>query len=253
MIDSKVQAMINDFKPISLGEMDAVKLLNRTDTKYVFESKKLPFLLQDAKSKYSVLHIEENPFQSYQTMYYDTPDKFMYHVHQTGHANRYKVRHRTYMSSGIGFLEVKFKNNKGVTKKKRISYNDISKGLEAGAEFLEKKYPYDWKQLHPTSLVEYTRITLVNLECGERVTVDTNLQVTNQENGTKVDFSHICIVELKRDKNSKISPMCALLKKHRIFRKGMSKYAIGTAAICDDVRLNRFKKKLRYLDKLKQK
>lgn len=104
-----IQNIVSQIKPISLEEMDSVKLLNRTDTKFVFEANKLPLLLEDAKELYCALNIDNNPFQGYRTIYYDTKDKYMYHIHQTGRANRYKVRHRTYLSSGDGFLEVKFK------------------------------------------------------------------------------------------------------------------------------------------------
>lgn len=125
--------------------------------------------------------------------------------------------------------------------------------MDAAESFLSEKTPFKPIQLIPTTLVEYTRLTLVNLECGERVTIDINLQVTNVDSGEKVDLSHICIIELKREKSKNISPMASILRNHRIFKKGMSKYSIGVAAIYDDIRLNNFKKKLRYLDKLKQK
>ena len=92
------------------------------------------------------------------------------------------------------------------------------------------------------SLVEYTRLTLVDLVRGERATVDVNLQVTNCETNELVDFSHICIIELKRDKSSSDSAMQSILRKHRVFQRGMSKYTIGTAAIYNDIKKNRLKK-----------
>jgi len=251
-MEKSAKEIVLSMEPISLSEMDSVKLLNRTDTKYVFESSKIPLLLADAQNKYRVLHVEGNPFQDYRTMYYDTADKLMYHIHQTGRANRYKIRYRTYMSSGVSFLETKFKNNKGVTYKKRIPFDNVE-GLGGADDFLREITPFKASELLPTSLVEYTRVTLVNLEDGERVTIDMNLQVTNQETHEKIDLSHVCIIELKREKSKNVSLMGSILRKHRIFQNGMSKYSIGTAAIHNDIRLNRFKKKLRYLDKLKNK
>jgi hypothetical protein len=252
MMEFDLKHIISNFKPISLKEMDSVKLMDRTDTKFVFEISKLPQLLKEVQNSYAVLHVEDNPFQEYETIYFDTNDKRMYHIHQNGKANRYKVRHRTYISSGIAFLECKFKNNKKVTFKKRIPY-DISQGLEHSEEFLQKHTPFHWHELSPYSLVYYKRITLVNLNAGERITIDIDLSVTNIETRRKVSFSHMCIIELKREKGKSKTEMADALRRNRIFQKSMSKYAIGTAASSEEVKINRFKKKLRLIEKLKLK
>ena len=58
------------------------------------------------------------------TLYFDTPDRQMYAEHQRGRKNRQKIRVRRYESSGVSFLEVKRKNNKGRTDKKRMEIAD---------------------------------------------------------------------------------------------------------------------------------
>ncbi|MFO7869405.1 MAG: polyphosphate polymerase domain-containing protein [Bacteroidales bacterium] len=249
-MNDDITHIVSEIKPISLDEMDSVKLLNRTDTKFVFAAHKLPSILEYVKNDYAVLHVDGNPFQKYETIYYDTPDKKMYHIHQAGKVNRYKVRHRTYLSSGIAFLEIKFKNNKKVTFKKRIPY-DISQGLKPAQDFLQTHSPFSWYELNPASIVSYTRITLVDLKQGERITIDSDLSITNAQTHNCADFSHVCIIELKREKGKSNTSMAKALRKNRVFQKSMSKYAIGTAASHNDVRLNRFKKKLRYIEKLK--
>lgn len=249
-MDSKITEIVSRIKPISLDEMDSVKLLNRTDTKFVFAIEKLPEILEDVADEYSVLHVQENPFQAYKTIYYDTLDKKMYHAHQTGRANRYKVRYRTYLSSGDSFMEVKFKNNKGITFKKRIQCA-ITESEKINT-FIEGKTPFCWNELVPTSLVTYTRITLVSLKDAERVTIDVNLEISNYDNGNTSNMEHVCIIELKREKSQSHTCMAQTLKNHRVFENGMSKYSIGTAAVRTDIKLNSFKKKLRFLDKLKK-
>jgi len=97
--------------------------------------------------------------------------------------------------------------------------------------------------------VECERITLVNLQNAERVTVDINWRVGKYKHNETIDFSHICIVEHKRDKFTGSSPMLSILRKHKILPTGMSKYAIGTAALHDDIKKNNFKKKLRLIEK----
>lgn len=242
--------IVQTIKPISLDEMDSVKLLNRTDTKYVFDIRKLPAILTDIRESYAVLHVADNPFQDYRTIYFDTYNDSMYLAHQNGKLNRYKIRHRTYLSTNLQFLEVKFKNNKGRTAKKRIKF-PFSEDLSEANEFLQKKSPFTAQNLRCKSLVEYTRLTLVDIERGERATVDYNLKITNWENKEVVDFSHICIIELKRDKSNANSTMQTALRKHRVFKQGMSKYTVGTAAAYKDIKKNRLKKKLRFIDKLK--
>jgi hypothetical protein len=64
-----------------------------------------------------------------------------------------------------------------------------------------------------------------------------------------VDFSHVCIIELNVI-NQHLTLIAIVLLKHRVFQRGMSKYSIGTAAIYD-IKKNRFKKKLRFIEKLK--
>ena len=45
------------FTPISLKNMDGVKLMNRSDTKFTFSSQKLPILLEKLIPFYNVLEI----------------------------------------------------------------------------------------------------------------------------------------------------------------------------------------------------
>lgn len=246
-----VKNIVDAMRPITLDEMDSVKLLNRTDTKYVFRRSQLMDVLAEIAPNYAALHINGTPYQDYKTTYFDTADDQMYLAHQNGKLNRYKVRHRTYLSTGAEFLEIKYKNNKRRTKKKRVEFSFSSPLIEAN-EFIKKHCPYSGEELFPKTLVEYTRLTLVDLIHGERCTVDTNLIITNCITGEKADFSHICIIELKRDKSSAVSYMQSALLKNRIFKRGMSKYAIGTAVVYKNIKKNRFKKKIRYIEKLRQ-
>ena len=96
------------FDPITLKEMDGVKLMDRTDTKFTFNISNLPSILEAAKAHYRILDIEGNRISRYKTLYFDTDDFNLYNEHHCGKLNRYKIRHRTYVESNLGFLEVKF-------------------------------------------------------------------------------------------------------------------------------------------------
>ena len=55
----------------------------------------------------------------YKSLYYDTEDWKFYLDHHNGRVNRNKIRFREYVGSKLTFLEIKLKNNKGKTIKKR--------------------------------------------------------------------------------------------------------------------------------------
>ena len=64
--------------------------------------------------------------QDYRSLYYDTVDRQFFLDHHNERVNRYKVRFREYVNSGLSFLEVKCKNNKKKTIKNRIQVDAIS-------------------------------------------------------------------------------------------------------------------------------
>ena len=89
--------------------MDEVKLMNRTDTKFVFEYSLLNKLMEEIKAHYYVLDIDGIRLNAYRSLYFDTEDFKFYYEHHNGKKNRNKVRYREYMDSGLCFLEIKKK------------------------------------------------------------------------------------------------------------------------------------------------
>ena len=117
-------------QPISLDEMKEVQLMNRVDTKYLITEKQLLQILQRICNEYYAQEVLGNRFAAYRTVYYDTPDLTMYLIHHNRHLVRDKVRVRTYLDSNLSFCEVKHKNNKGRTSKKRIQVEPIANIVE---------------------------------------------------------------------------------------------------------------------------
>ena len=116
---SHFKDLIKDFDPITLDEMDEVKLMSRTDTKFAFSSAKLPQLLSRMLPFYRILNINNKLIHDYKSLYYDTSENKFYLDHHNNRVNRNKIRFREYVDSGLVFLEIKTKNNKGKTIKKR--------------------------------------------------------------------------------------------------------------------------------------
>ena len=108
--------ILSHFAPITLEEMNDVRLLNRTDTKFVTTVPVLRRLLTMAQDDYYAQVIDGECIAPYYTVYFDTDDCAMYQKHESGHTNRQKLRIRSYVNSGLNFLEVKTKNNRGRTK-----------------------------------------------------------------------------------------------------------------------------------------
>ena len=185
----------------------------------------------------------------YNTTYLDTPDYQMFYAHQWGHANRQKVRFRTYVSSNLQFMEVKTKNNHGRTKKKRIEVSDMDLHDDVKREFLGRTLRYDIDCLMPHMHNYFHRITLVNKGKTERLTIDTQLQFNNIVSGQHKDMGDLVIIELKRD-GMIYSPVLQMLRDLHIHPHGFSKYCMGAAMTNDSLPVNRFKEKLRDVDRI---
>lgn len=251
--EEKIKLHLKKFEPISLEEMDSVKLLSRTDTKYVLPAFKLYNILEEVNNGYKLLYINEISEQVYHTVYYDTQDFEMYYAHQNGRSNRFKVRYRTYLSTDASFMEVKFKNNKGRTDKRRIPFKFEKQNQSEVNKFLTKNCPYSIENISPQSIVEYTRLTLVDIKNGERVTIDYNLRFSEYNNPKNTtDFCHVAIIEVKRDKSNGNSLIIQSLLKNRIFTSSLSKYCLGVASFKKDIKQNRFKLQLKKIEKLKK-
>ena len=258
-----MEAIIKTYDPITLDEMSGIKLMNRTDTKFVTTVDRLRLLLTIAHDDYRAQDIDGRRIANYYTAYFDTPDNNMYIVHQNGHAGRQKLRIRSYVDSGQNFLEVKTKNNHGRTKKKRVNMVGFDpKHPDHGIRFMrqdEQFRSYDAflsKHLRydPTILTEhlenhFRRITLVNKAKTERVTIDTDLCFHNIKTDRNVDLTGLVIIEVKRD-GLQPSPILGLLRELRIKPSGFSKYCMGSALTNPSLKRNNFKERLRLVERL---
>lgn len=234
---------------VSLKEMDAVKLMNRTDTKFVFNVEKLAAILHDAKSLYKILEIKGEVGQKYETVYFDTHDFDMFKAHQSGHLNRFKIRRREYKLSNSNFFEIKFKSNKGRTVKKRIDkMSEDAHFDDMTSNFLEGNSQFDSSQLEAKLTNSFTRFMLVNIKAKERITIDINLGFRNDEKSVSLPF--LCIAEVKQEGFSMSSDFIQLLKRHSIISTSMSKYCVGAILLNPTLKHNRFKPKLLTLKKL---
>ena len=254
---TEMEELLRQYAPITLDEMTGVKLLNRTDTKFVTNMSTLMQLLGMASADYYVQDIDGARIASYYTVYFDTADCVMYRCHEAGHMNRQKLRIRSYVDSDLNFLEVKTKNNRGRTKKKRLTLEGFdpehcSEFRVQNAEYAD--FLHTWLRYDPALMTEqlenrFDRVTLVNKGKTERLTIDTNLRFHNIATDSYRFMDGVVIIELKRDGNVP-SPILRMLRDLRIKPHGFSKYCIGSAFTNADLRRNRIKPRLHDIEKI---
>ena len=249
-IDARIDELLANLKPITLDEMKEIRLMNRTDTKFVTNKENLARLLELAQGKYFAQFHNNAKIANYMTTYWDTDEHLFYITHHNGRAPRQKVRVRTYMDSDDTFLEVKTKNNHGRTKKKRVAVpsQEIT-GENGNEEFLQEKVHLGIDDLHPTVRNQFHRITLVNYGKTERLTIDYDVHFHNFETDKDANVGPIVIIELKRDGNV-YSPVLDILRELRIKPLGFSKYCIGSVLTNKGLKQNNFRERLVALSKL---
>jgi len=247
---SDLAQIIANFSPISLDEMDDVKLMSRTDTKFAFQSIKIPHLLLKMQPYYRVLLIEGRLIHDYKSLYYDTDDRRFYLDHHNDRVNRNKIRFREYVGSKLTFLEIKLKNNKGRTIKKRMKVDSITKELTPKQQDYVNKIIGNKIDVSAKQWINFSRITFVHKTQKERLTMDINLTFENEKK--MGDLKQIAIAEVKQERMSRSSDFMKIAKELHILPIRISKYCMSTLDLNPNLKHNRFKEKKIFINKLKQ-
>jgi len=228
--------------------MDSVRLMNRTDTKFILSRQQAEDIIKDLDSHYRVLEVQGFRQNRYETLYYDSTEFHHYLCHQNGKMNRYKVRKRNYVESGISFLEVKFKTNKDRTIKKRVPLEDIAENLNDKDRIFIEERTGTGIMLEAKLWNKFERITLVNQSSPERLTIDSGLSFS--KGGQTVTMHDLVIAEVKQESENRNSPFMQELKRRIIRPEGISKYCLGVAQLYPEIKQNSFKEKLLRIKKV---
>jgi len=246
---STVQTIVNHYAPINLSEMAEVALLNRTDTKFVMNSRTLLTALGHLHNDYRVLEVAGARLNHYRTLYFDTADFALYHRHHAGASDRYKVRSRAYVESELAFFEVKHKTNKKRTIKDRLQTDQLMTKVDREtAVFLHHHYPYEPAALLPALWNGFTRITLVSRHRSERLTLDLNLSF--QQGKQQITLPGIAIAEVKQEGFSLNSDFIQQMRALGVRQTSFSKYCLGISYLCPQLKQNNFKPKHLLVQKL---
>ncbi len=241
-------SILNSFEPISLYEMNNASLMDRVDSKYIFNQQQLPSLLGWLNRTYRVLMINERISTTYESVYFDTASFDLYRQHHNRKSNRYKIRYRNYVEDNLSFFEIKLKTNKGRTVKCRMPSQELQESIQGSAkEFLERKTCLMAANFHAVLWIKYKRITLVHCHTAERVTIDTDIRFKNK-NGLESIFP-LVVAEVKQEKSTS-SEFTKLMKNNSIQSGFMSKYCFGISCLEPSLKKNNFKTSLNKFNKL---
>ena len=242
---------LSKFKTIQLKDMDLVKLLNRKDTKFVFHDSKIDYLLERLSFTYNLLQVNDINIFTYQNTYFDTEDNLFYYQHHNENRNRFKVRFRQYSGTDDCYFEIKTKNNKNRTIKKRLKVETNTENLGGNERMMiEDVINIPPQLLSPKLKVNFTRLTFVDKHHKERLTIDTSLLVKNGV--TSKLFDQLTIAEIKQNKYKANSEFIQIMRDMKIPEMRFSKYCMGMLHVNNDIKYNRFKPKLLYINKLLQ-
>jgi len=234
------------FKSVNLEQINKAKLMNRVDHKFVMSKNELFNILPELHKNYFVLKIDGVFNHHYTSTYFDTHDLAMYYAHHNQRANRFKIRQRFYHTTGDAFLEIKRKDNKGVTHKSRTEVNQvIDKIPYRQFDFVLGNSAYHPMALEAVMTNEFYRFTLVNKTFTQRITVDTGLRFFQNDN--TVSLPDLVVTEVKSLRYNMDTTIFNLLDNFHIKPTGMSKYAVGMALLNPSLKQNLFKQKINNL------
>lgn len=236
------------FRPISLPELDDVRLMDRTETKVLVPVSELGSVIAGAGDEYRILEIEGRQTQRYVNEYFDSPGLQTYLDHHNQVGSRFKVRYRTYVESDLTFFEVKQNDRGRIVKTRRRALQAGSSIATADVEFAQQITGVDVGGFVPSVCVAYERILLASVSLGERVTID--LATSFDASAGAVQTRGLAICEFKQERLDRTSPLMQSCRSLGFYPRSMSKYCTGIASCTPDVRANRFKRTFRQLEKI---
>ena len=241
----------------TLAELNsAAGLLTRVDRKYLVPASCAQELVDGLAPHARALTIDGRRRFSYASTYFDTPALEAFMLTARKRRRRFKVRTRTYLDSGLCFLEVKTNGSREATVKDRFKYDpdDADRVTPDGRLFVIERLVESGTcssdeartiadALVPVMDSTYSRTTLHLPHDEARATFDTQLTwdlfgPDGKRLGQGVMVDHLNVVETKNP--STASPTDRLLwhQGHRPAR--ISKYATGMALLYANLPTNRW-------------
>lgn len=259
--DELIEEALTPFERTSLEALSSVALLRRFDSKFVVPSAWIPMLLVGLQRDCQLLEVEGKWNTQYDNLYFESPNDACLVDHLRGKGHRFKIRSRSYSTSGVTYLEVKERMHNGRTIKHRLQRSaqatwSAHPFTPEEQRFLIASLP-DNGLLTPALQNSFDRITLANFERGERITIDRNLEFEDAS-GRRSGLKGLAVIELKQPRKTRSTPLHNLLKSwsHGVHRQGVlgrstrvSKYTVARLRCDPDLRRRTYGATLRGLER----
>lgn len=236
---------------ISLQQVEAdVALLTRVDRKYIVTRAELSVVLDEVGDALRALEIDGERIFRYRSTYFDTPDLASYRAAAAGRSQRFKVRTRTYVTTGTLWLEVKLRDRRGQTNKHRVEHLGEFELDARAVAFLDgftQLRPFV-PMMHPSIGTTYERVTLVCSaapfrgvpDAEQRVTIDIDVTCRHPEGTPIASLGEYLIVETKSH-TARPGPVDRALWHIGARPVPISKYAVGVSWARPELSANRWR------------
>jgi len=246
------QAALSAFATLDLDAAADQVSAERIDTKFVLSTDVVLPLLASMATDYRVLDVDGNRFTTYRTQYFDTESFALFRRHHAGGSNRYKVRTRGYLNTGIAFVEVKRKDARGATTKLRAPLPEFTTQLSGvAAAFVEANTSHQAASLLPSLCNSFDRIFLLGRHSAERLTIDLDIAV--ETDAGPIALPGVAVAELKQERHNaspRDSAFQHAMRERHVRPSGFSKYCMGLLLTRPGIKHNLFKPQLKKLRQL---
>ncbi|WP_176489712.1 polyphosphate polymerase domain-containing protein [Mobilicoccus massiliensis] len=241
-----LEEIVGRLDPIDLTELNArAALQTRADSKYVLDRAQFDAFVARLEGRCDVLEIDGVRGQQYDTTYFDSAQLTSYHDHLQRRRYTYKMRTRIYVDTGLNVFEVKLRDGRGHTVKRKIDHADDAAnvvGPRADAFFREVvREAYGLDVTYPVQPVlrnRYRRFTLASRATPARTTVDVDLHMLRSADVVASMDPTLALVETKSAHGN--GEMDRLLWDLGIRPMRVSKYCLGLELLHPHLSVNRY-------------
>ena len=148
----------------------------------------------------------------YESVYFDTPERELFHAHRRGRRPRYKIRIRHHVDRRLSFLEIKRKERSGRTMKTRLAlpFGAGRADGSANASSSRRMRRVAAARLVPCVSISFLRLTLVGVTRNERLTLDRELRLS--DDGRVEELPRVVVAEVKQARHATTGAVAALLR-----------------------------------------
>lgn len=232
----QLHSLVQRFPAVGIESMDNVSSLEqRFDRKYIVSEEEAQFFFGMLPGSLAALEISGKRAFAYESWYFDTADLESFRATAYRRRRRWKVRTRTYLDAQKSLVEVKLRDHRGRSLKRRLpeSFSLAPSLSDEGTKFVNNIVGRDGlaETLRATLKTSYDRVSLVDMENGVRLTADLGVKCETV-GGKEVSINGV-VIETKSPHSSGLIDRVLWRCGHRPVR--LSKYGTGLAAIHDEL------------------